>query len=68
MELNGEQKAKQNAATNSTQNDDEQEPNQMDRNEVNREAWKNLNEINLAKYLFDWVSEWVTGMKRIWNS
>lgn len=44
---------KQNMATNSTQNDDEQEPNQMDRNEVNREAWKNLNEINLAKYLFD---------------
>lgn len=39
-------------------NDDDQEPNQMNRNEVNEEAWENLNEINLAKYLFDW-NDWV---------
>lgn len=46
--------------------DDKQEPSQMDRNDTKsiEKAWGNLNEINLAKYLFDWVTEW----KRIWNS
>lgn len=38
-------------------NDDDQEPNQMDRNEVNEEAWGNLNEINFGEYLLDW-NDW----------